>query len=166
MNTHSKKQQFFIDKVVNFAKAIHDNGYQQKVAAAIVYKNKIISLSHNKDKSHTFQKEFASNDKAIYVHAETAAIHKALKLLGPEKIKKSSLIVVRISNLKNKSGRKTVGHKIANSKPCEGCSRCISTFGIKDVLYSGDNHFHYLNRLYLYYLFVIIRFHKSIGVPK
>lgn len=142
---YSKKQQFFIDKVVSFAKNISDNGFQQKVAAAIVYKNKIISISHNKDKSHTFQKEFSSNDEAIYVHAETSVIHKALKLLGPEKIKKSSLIVVRISNLKNKSGRKVVEQKIANSKPCEGCSRCISTFGIKNVLYSGNAHFHKLN---------------------
>lgn len=51
----TNKDRLHIDKVVDFAKHIDDNGFQHKVAAAIVYKNKIISLEHNVDKATPFK---------------------------------------------------------------------------------------------------------------
>lgn len=139
------KERLHIDKVVDFAKHIDDNGFQHKVAAAIVYKNKIISLEHNVDKSHTFQKRFAKNEHAIFFHAETSAIHKALKILGEDKLSKATLVVVRLSSVKSKCRQRLLHHTLATSKPCEGCSSCINHYGIKKVIHSVINGFEVYN---------------------
>lgn len=135
MQTISKKEIGFTEKVIEFAKNV-DNDYNYKIAAAIVYKNRIIKLSNNEIKSHTFQKLYSKNEHAIYFHAETSVIHKALKILGNEKIKKSTLIIARVSQIRSKTKNILVGHNVAESKPCVGCSTCISYFGIKKVIYS------------------------------
>lgn len=139
------KERLHIDKVVDFAKHIDNNGFQHKVAAAIVYKNKIITLEHNVDKSHTFQKRFAKNEHAIFFHAETSAIYKALKILGKAKLSKSTLVVVRLSSVKSKYRQLLLHHTLATSKPCEGCSSCINHYGIKKVIHSVINGFEVYN---------------------
>lgn len=139
------KERLHIDKVVDFAKTIDDNGFHHKIAAAIIYKNKIISLEHNVDKSHTFQKRFAKNEHAIFFHAETSAIHKALKILGENKISKATLVVVRLSSIRSKYKQRLIHHALATSKPCEGCSGCIHHYGIKKVIHSVVNGFQVYN---------------------
>lgn len=141
------KERLNIEKVVDFAKHIDDNGFQQKVVAAIVYKNKIISLEHNVDKSHTFQKRFAKNEHAIFFHAETSAIHKALKIIGSYKLSKATLLVVRLSCVKSKHRQRLLNHTLATSKPCEGCSSCINHYGIKKVIHSVVDGFEVYNNL-------------------
>ena len=141
MKDITHKERLNIEKVVDFAKTIDDNGFQHKVAAAIVYKNKIISLEHNVDKSHTFQKRFAKNEHAIFFHAETSAIYKALKIIGEDKLSKATLLVVRLSSVKSKRRQLFLHHSLATSKPCEGCSSCINHYGIKKVIHSVVNGF-------------------------
>lgn len=138
MQTISKKEIGLTEKVIKFAKTV-DNDYTYKIAAAIVYKNRIIKLSNNEIKSHTFQKNYSKNEHAIYFHAETSVIHKARKILGDEKLKKSTLIVARVSQIRSKSQQKLIGHNIAEAKPCSGCATCISDFGIKKVIYTTQN---------------------------
>lgn len=135
MQTISKKEIGLTEKVIAFAKTV-ENDYTYKIAAAIIYKNKIIKLSHNEIKSHTFQKQYAKNEHAIYFHAETSVIHKARKILGDEKLKKATLIVARVSQIRSKAQQKLMGHNIAEAKPCEGCESCIKDFGIKKVIYT------------------------------
>lgn len=144
IDTITDKELLHIDKVVHFAKHINDNGFQHKVAAAIVYKNKIISLEHNLDKSHTFQKRFSKNEHAIFFHAETSAIHTALKILGEDKLSKATLVVVRLSAVKSKYRQRLLHHTLATSKPCEGCSSCISHYRIKKVIHSVVDGFEVL----------------------
>lgn len=140
----TNKERLLIEKVVTFAKNIDNNGFQHKVAAAIIFKNKIISLEHNIDKSHTFQKRFAKNEHAIFFHAETSAIHTAIKLIGEDKLSKATLVVVRLSSVKSKYRQRLLHHTLATSKPCEGCSSCISHYGIKKVIHSVVDGFEVL----------------------
>ena len=72
---------------------------------------------------------FDKNEHAIYLHAEVAAIHNALKSMD-DLSRKCTLIVVRV----------TRDGKLALAKPCIGCYRCIVEFNISKVYYSTNEH--------------------------
>jgi hypothetical protein len=108
---------------------------QARVAAALVYKNEIISIGTNKNKTHPFQKKYAVNDDAIYLHAETDAIYNGLRKHSTDIISKSKLY---ISRMKYPDGSKKF-FVPGLSKPCEGCARAIATFNIKHVCYTIDS---------------------------
>lgn len=143
MFTSRKKQ--IVDKLVNEASQVQDHSFKHKVVAAIVYKNKIVSLASNIKKTHTFQNKFSKNEHAIYFHAETFAIHKAIKRIGASKIKDCELFIVRMTNTMSKHGTKIISQELGNSHPCSGCMECITTFGIKKVIHSIDNGFNALS---------------------
>lgn len=105
-----------------------------RLAAAVVHKNEIASFGVNEFKTHPFQAKFGRNNDSIYLHAETSAIKNALKVLDEDQLSKSTLYVCRVKfeDLK----RKKLIFGLA--KPCEGCVRCIHTFGIQKVIYSLD----------------------------
>lgn len=102
----------------------------QKLAAGIVYRNKLLSVGINKMKSHPFQRQFGKNDQCIFLHAETNAIHQAIKY-NYDLVRHSTLYVVRV---------KEEAKKIITvlSKPCVGCERCIVEFNIKNVIYTNN----------------------------
>ena len=105
-----------------------------RLAACIVYKNKIISYGFNQKKTHPFQSQYSKNEDAIYLHSETDAIKNALKRVDPEILEKSTLCVVRAK-------RNSDNHKewiFGLAKPCCGCAKAIATFGIKNVIYTTD----------------------------
>jgi deoxycytidylate deaminase len=107
---------------------------QAKIAAGLVYKNEILSIGTNKNKSHPFQKKYASNSDAIYLHAETNAIYTALKRNSFDVISKATLYISRV-----KWNGDAKNHFICGlAKPCIGCQRAISTFNIKRVCYTLD----------------------------
>ena len=106
-----------------------------RMSACIVYKNDIVSFGVNEMKSHPFQAKYGKNEDAIYLHAETSAIRNALKYISTEELEKSTLYVCRVK-FDDSFKRKLI---FGLSKPCPGCERCISTFGIKNVVYSMDN---------------------------
>lgn len=130
----SRREQVAMQRVIEYSKTI-ENNYQFKIAAAIWYKGKLISVTHNELKSHPMQIHFGRHPEAISLHAETRVIHKALKILGKERLKKATLLVARVIPHHSKRQKK-IGHLLANCKPCEGCSRCIENFGIKRVFYT------------------------------
>lgn len=100
-------------------------------AAAVVYRNDIMGVGVNKMKSHPFAKRYGRNSDAIYLHAETAAVKNARREIEEHEFERSILYVVRVKH----KGKKLVP---ALSKPCKGCCRCISEFGISEVIYTTD----------------------------
>jgi deoxycytidylate deaminase len=107
--------------------------FQARVAAALVYKNDILSIGMNKNKSHPFQKKYSSHPDAIYLHAETDAIYNAIKDgYSLKTISDSELVICR---MKWEDGSKQVFTQ-GLAKPCLGCQRAIVTFDIKAVHYT------------------------------
>lgn len=109
----------------------NDNHRWAKVSAAVVLKNGIVSYGINKRKSHPFQAKYCRNEAAIYLHAETCAIHNALRVLDVEDLEYCHLYVCRM--------RKINGIYVYGiSKPCDGCMKAIVEFGIKKVYFTTD----------------------------
>lgn len=99
-----------------------------RLAAAIIYKNRLVSYGVNSYKSSPFQKKYGKNEHAIFLHAEIAAINNALRHINVSQLSKSKMIICRI----NKEG-------LAMSKPCVGCQRALAEFGIRTVFYTTPN---------------------------
>jgi cytidine deaminase len=99
---------------------------RMRLAAAILYKNKIVSIGTNKYKTHPVMKKFCKNPDAIFLHAEVDAIHKATKLLTLKQLEKATLVVVRVKQ-DGSSGL---------AKPCAGCQDCIDHYKLKEVVYT------------------------------
>lgn len=106
-----------------------------RLAAAILYRNRIISIGFNQMKSHPFAAEYCKNPDAIFLHAETDAIFKAKKKLTEKEMSKSTLVVVRVKS--DARGNKIFGI----AKPCFGCESCISDYNIKTLIYTLDSKY-------------------------
>lgn len=112
--------------------AMNSDHHRSKHSAVIVYKNDVISLACNKSKSHPFQKRYSKASEAIFLHAEVAAIHNALKRVSLKELSKSTMYVCRVRiNKENKPF-------FSYSKPCDGCMRAIAEFDIKNVMYTNE----------------------------
>ena len=105
-----------------------------RCAAAVVHKNRIISVSTNSKQSHPFQLKYSSNSDAIYLHAETAAIHIAARHLSERQFSRATLYICRVKHISGPGSPLTWGI----SKPCIGCERAIVTHGIRKVIYSVE----------------------------
>jgi len=105
-----------------------------RLAAAVVYKNQVITVGINRKKSHPFQARYSKNEDAIYLHAETDTIRAALRCLSEKQLTKSTLYICRIKH-ENGPGSPIIW---GLSKPCIGCQRAIATFDIKNVVYSEE----------------------------
>lgn len=119
------------DRVIQLlVRAAEDNAPDEgsRHAAAIVYKNEIISIGWNEYKSHPFQVQFSRELEKYYLHAEVAAIRKSLNHLTTDELKKSTLYVARVM----KDGA------WGFSCPCEGCKMAIAAFDIPKVIYTND----------------------------
>lgn len=101
-----------------------------RLAAAIVYKGKIVSIGFNQLKTHPFAAKYGKNADAIYLHAEHDAINKAKRRLNEVELKKSTLVIVRVKA--ENDGKITFGI----AKPCAGCAQCISDHKIGTVVYT------------------------------
>jgi len=106
-----------------------------KIAAAVVYKNKIISVGVNSTKSSPLQKRYSRNRESIYLHAEIAAIKNALRHVEVDNLKNCYLFICRVKNSNNKM-------VFGLSKPCEGCTRAIVEFNFKKVYFTIENGYH------------------------
>lgn len=103
-----------------------------KMAAALVYKNEIISIGTNKNKTHPLQGRYAKHEAAIYLHSEIDAIANAMRRYDVETVAKSKLFIYRSKWTHSKKPVLTQGM----AKPCQGCMRAIAAFDIKHVCYS------------------------------
>lgn len=108
------------------------DGHRSRHASAILYRNRLIALGTNRLKSHPFQTRYQTRPNAIYLHAEVAAIRRAIQHLTPKELTRSTLISVRVKydhQLRPRWGM---------SKPCEGCQRAIAEFGIRNVFFTTE----------------------------
>ena len=109
--------------------------YRTQIASGIYLKNKLIAIGHNSYKTHPFQAKFGKHRECIYLHAEIDAIKNALKYIDVLSIKRCSLYVARVKWESTSKKLKIQGL----ARPCEGCARCIATFGIEEVFFTLDN---------------------------
>jgi tRNA(Arg) A34 adenosine deaminase TadA len=131
MLTH--KQSKIVDTLFMLA-SDHEATGNAKIVAAVVYKNQIISYGFNQLKSHPFIIPYQKNEDAIYLHAETDAIKNALKRITVDQLSKCDLFIIRAKQKSSTSNKIVYGI----AKPCDGCAKCISTFGLKKVYYSTN----------------------------
>lgn len=124
------------ETIIEQLKVLSHSGSHPKVwiAAALVYRDKVISYGTNQMKSHPYQSKYARNPEAIYWHAETSAIYIADKKMKFDKFKNSTLYVARMKYSSNLKDSFVSGMCL----PCEGCLRCIKDYGIKKVIYTLD----------------------------
>ena len=105
-----------------------------RLAACLVYRNKIIAIGTNQKKSHPFQKKYGKNEDSIYLHAEVCAILNSLRHVDEKIVSRSSLFVCRVKHPTHFDSSFIWGL----ARPCVGCRRAIATFGIRKVYYSCD----------------------------
>lgn len=110
-----------------------------RIAAGIAIKGTLITTGKNQRRTHPFQKQFAKNDHAIFLHAETCAISNSLNHISKDDLKKATLFIHRVK-LPSKDSKEYVD---GLAKPCSGCMSAIATFGIKRVIYSTDENGQY-----------------------
>lgn len=103
-----------------------------KVASGVVYRKHLIATGVNSYKSHPMMLEYGKNPKSIFLHAEVDAIKNALRVVTQDQLTKCDLYVVRVK--KDEGGHYV--HGLA--KPCEGCSRAIASFNLRNVYYTRD----------------------------
>jgi deoxycytidylate deaminase len=137
MNRHEKvlKSLFQIARDIPSEAVPH----RTRHAAAIMIKNNLISYGINEMKTHPFQAQYSKNEEAIFWHAETRAIHNALKIIDASELKKATLYVarVKIEELANKKIE-----IIGSSMPCCGCMKAIRDFSIKETVYTEDSEYY------------------------
>lgn len=106
-----------------------------RIAAGLVYKNRLISIGVNEMKSHPFQAKYGKNKDSIFLHAEISTIKNALRKIDVDAFKNATLLIAR---LKRPSAQaKTWIYGLA--KPCSGCTRAIADFNIGNVIYTDEN---------------------------
>jgi tRNA(Arg) A34 adenosine deaminase TadA len=79
--------------------------------------------------------EWGKNQDSIYLHAEIDAIKNALRLITQDQLAKCDIYIVRIKHPDNGSSSWVEGL----AKPCSGCMRAITSFGLKKVFWTEDN---------------------------
>lgn len=104
---------------------------KHQLAAAMVYKNRILSIGYNRMKSDPFQARFGENDEKIYLHAEISAIKSALRHVRVSELKKCTLYIYRRRKINGQ-------YQQALARPCPGCVRAILEFGIEKVIYTNN----------------------------
>ena len=107
-----------------------------RLVSSVVYKRRVVSFGVNSLKTDPFQDRFKKNDQSIYLHAEVAAIKKALKRIDLDDLRKCDMFVARV---KRKGPKPNEPYIAAMAKPCAGCARCIAEFGIRNVYYTSEN---------------------------
>ena len=108
---------------------------REKLAAAIVCRNRIISVGMNSMKSHPMAAKYGKNPHAIFLHAEVAAIKNALREIEVDDFTKCDIYITRVKKEKPFTNKYVWGL----AKPCSGCERAIAEFGLKRVIYTCDD---------------------------
>jgi len=128
VKTHKHYLDFLTDVAENSVRFA-----EHRVAACIVYKRKIVSVGVNSLRTDPFAAKYQKHPEAIYLHAETAAIKKADRILSKKQLRKSTLYICRLSH---------TDLRWAMSAPCVGCRRAIIEYELKRVVFTtGANEY-------------------------
>ena len=123
----------YFDILQKIAEAV-DPVSRARLAACLVYKNQIISIGTNKNKTHPIARRFSKHEEAIYLHAEVDSIKNALKNISVEELSACSMYVLRVKRPERKPREWIRG----SAKPCIGCMKAIAQFDIKNVYYTTE----------------------------
>ncbi len=123
-----------IDSLVQLAADLENPAGGSRLAAAVVHKGRIIAYGFNKKKTDPFQAKRGKNKHAIYLHAETDAIKKALRHIDLQTLSRCTLIVVRVK----RPGSFSPDWIRAKSRPCLGCRRAALEFDLRRVIYLDE----------------------------
>jgi len=107
----------------------------EKFAAAVVFRNRIVSIGLNSMKSHPMAAKYGKNPHAIFLHAEVAAIKNAMREMEVDELSKCEIYITRVKKEKPFTNKFVWGL----AKPCIGCERAIAEFGLKRVIYTCDD---------------------------
>lgn len=129
-NRHTK----YVNLLAKMAIAVEPVA-QARIAAALVYKNDIVSFGICQNKTHPFQAHFGKNKQSIFLHAETDCIKNALRIIDVNDLNKCTLYICRVKFEDHKKNKFLFGL----AKPCSGCFRAIVNFNISNVYYTLDN---------------------------
>jgi tRNA(Arg) A34 adenosine deaminase TadA len=121
------KHKKFVDIALQIARS-NDN-FRTKIAAIVIYQNRIVGVGVNDKKTDPLQARFGKNIHSIWIHAEIAAIKNSLRTINLEQLKKSTIIVTRM----RRDGF------VGLAKPCSGCMRAIISFGFQRLIYTKDD---------------------------
>jgi Cytidine and deoxycytidylate deaminase zinc-binding region len=116
------------------AVAVGASSGHARLAAAIVHRGKILSVGINRPISHPFQSRFSKNPQSIMWHAETAAVHNALRTVSESFLKKCTLFISRVKYTDSSKRVALTGL----SAPCTGCHKCLDFYGIRSIYHSMD----------------------------
>lgn len=102
-----------------------------KLAAAIVYRGRIIAVGINQAKTHPLQEKFKKNPHRNSLHAEVSAIIRGSRILNEYELSRASIYVARSKKV---NGIDSPGL----AKPCAGCLDLIIASNIKEVWYTDE----------------------------
>jgi len=101
-----------------------------RVVAALVVRNKVLSIGVNSKNSCFLARRFYKHNSAICNHAEISAISQLVNSTN-NRLRGLTLYVCR--------AKKVNGHwNYGLAKPCDGCEAAIRHFGISKVFWSHD----------------------------
>lgn len=133
------KDNYYLNLLAKIARAANNSPLRSRHAAAIILRNEVVSIGLNQKKSHPLQREFATTQHNIYLHAEIAAINNATKNRSFLDLSKALLYVVRIRT----------ETEFGYSEPCKGCVKAAMDFGIKKIIYSINGNGEMYNLMYV-----------------
>lgn len=118
----------YINMLREIAQNLGHNTLRCKHSAALVIKNKLVSIGVNKEKSDPFQHKYARKKLPDYMNNWLHAEVDCLKNVNFDP-KKATLYVVRANNQ----------GKLMESCPCAGCKKLIHDVKISRIVYSISN---------------------------
>ena len=105
-----------------------------KVAAALIYRGRILATGTNQYKTHPLMMTRGYREDQNWRHAEVDCIINGLKVMTKEQMKRCELRVVRAKRPSHDSKEWILGL----AKPCPGCSQVIRNYGISRVTWTED----------------------------
>lgn len=106
-------------------KQANNSQYRQRIGAVIVKGNRVISTGHNQLRGHGSIKSSHWDNS---LHAEIHAVINAIKRVGIEGIKGSTIFVARIK----RDGSQGL------ALPCKDCFRVLHEFKIKRIVFTTE----------------------------
>lgn len=125
----TKKDYKFLD--VAKSVALTSTYHKQSVGCCVVYKNVVLSVGCNTEKTHTIQKVY-NKFRNFNVDTSDNKLHAEIHALIPLIPQKENIIWSKVTIY---IYRITSNNKPAASKPCPACSRLIKDLGIGFVCY-------------------------------
>ena len=105
-----------------------------KVAAALIYKGRVLATGTNQYKTHPLMMTRGYREDQNWRHAEVDCIQNARKIMTKEQMARCELRVVRAKRPSGESKEWILGL----AKPCPGCSQVIRDHRITNVTWTED----------------------------